>query len=207
MEWSGGLAVCLPYTRGPTAAEEIVQFVDGLLLSGGGDVSPLLYGEDARVRLRSLAVERDEWEISLINAVLALEKPLLAICRGVQVLNVALGGTLHQDISALGAGLTHEGEGCSHPVDLERSSRLRRIVGRDRLIVNSSHHQAINRTGRSLSIAARSPDGIVEAVELSGEAFALGVQWHPERSYMEDPASREIFRDFIRACAISRKGI
>lgn len=198
---SGGLAVCLPTSEGEGCVEELMRFLDGLMLSGGGDLDPRIYGMEPQAVIRNPSPKRDEWEISLVNAAIEAGKPLLAICRGVQVLNVALGGTLHQEISSLNTGIGHEGEGCSHFVDLAGPSRLRRIVGLDGLRVNSSHHQAIDQLGHDLVVVGRSRDGLIEAVEHRDRPFVIGVQWHPERSYEVDPASRSIFRAFIRECA------
>lgn len=149
---------------------------DGLLLTGGTDVDAALYGQPKGPRTQQPDCARDGMEQSLLAAALASGKPVLAICRGLQALNVHLGGTLHQHIE----GHQRAGENNAHAVEVVVETNLSVIAGAGRHEVNSRHHQAVDRIGDGLIVSARSEDGIVEALELPGHPFALAVQWHPE---------------------------
>jgi len=173
--------------------EGVLRMCSGLVLTGGGDVAPARYGQQPTEHLKFVSDERDELELAAIGAANAAGLPILAICRGMQVLNVALGGSLVQDIPAMVEGaLAHSVEDPryepAHPVEVAAGSRLAAIVGAGRTEVNSRHHQALAELGTGLVVTARAPDGIVEAVELPRERFVLGVQWHPE-----DMAGRGVF--------------
>jgi putative glutamine amidotransferase len=189
-------------------AGPMLDRVDGLLLSGGEDVDPARFGATPHPALGPVHTERDAWELALVLAARERRTPTLAICRGVQLLNVALGGTLVQDIP--GERPSPIGHQCSehravrvHPIELEPDSRLARALGpateaddgsRD---VNSSHHQSIDCPARSLRIVARAPDGIVEGVETEGDWWVLGVQWHPEELVdTPEPWDRGLFAAF-----------
>ncbi len=199
---AGAMPVILP--SAPELVDEMVDEIDALLLSGGEDVNPLIYGASPFHNVRSLDPIRDEFEIKLIRKILEVKKPILAICRGIQVLNVSLGGTLIQDISSQVKGsIKHDWDRKSYPpwtpvhkVFVEEGSLLHEVVGRTVLEVNSYHHQAVLETGEGLKTSARSEDGIIEAVEME-EGFVLGVQWHPEG--MRDEPSRRLFRALVRA--------
>ena len=197
---AGGLPVIAPPTD-PAAAEELIATVDALLLTGGEDIDPSWYGAVASPNLGRVAASRDAWEIALTRAAAARRLPVLAVCRGIQVLNVALGGTLLQDIPSDRPGsLRHEQDGDraerTHRVHLAGGSRLAAILGPDPL-VNSMHHQAIDAEATALSIVGTSPDGIIEAVESPEERWwAVGVQWHPEEL---DGADARIFAAFVDA--------
>lgn len=182
---AGLIPVLLPpvydsFTAGPT-----LDRVDGLLLTGGGDVDPAFYGTTPRHEIRGLSRARDESEIALIHAAKAMRLPTLAICRGIQIMNVAFGGTLVQDIAKDWPGsLAHDAPSRasrSHGVSLESDSLIAKAVKSTRFDVNSLHHQSIDKLGEGLRITGRSPDGIVEAAESADpDWWALGVQWHPE---------------------------
>ncbi len=199
---AGATPMILPSV--PELADEIANEIDALLLSGGEDVNPLIYGEPPSHNIRSLDPIRDEFEVKLIRRITAARKPILAICRGIQILNVSLGGTLIQDISSQVKGsIKHDWDRKSYPpwtpvhkVFIEEGSLLHRIVDRTVLEVNSYHHQAVLRPGEGLKTSAKSEDGIIEAVERE-KGFILGVQWHPEG--MSDEPSRMIFRALIQA--------
>lgn len=197
---AGGLPVIAPPTD-PAAAEELIGTVDALLLTGGEDVDPSWYGAVASPRLGRVTASRDAWEIALTRAAAARCLPVLAVCRGIQVLNVALGGTLLQDIPTDRPGsLGHEQDGSrsdrTHPVHLVDGSRLAAILGPAPL-VNSMHHQAVDARATALTIVGTSPDGVIEAVESPDEAWwAVGVQWHPEEL---DGADARIFAAFVDA--------
>ena len=197
---AGGLPLIAPPTD-PDAAPELVASVNGLLLTGGEDVDPTWYGAAAHSRLGRVTAIRDGWEIALTRAAAARRLPVFAVCRGIQVLNVALGGTLLQDIPSDWPGaLRHEQEegrgDRTHPVRLAAGSRLATILGRDPM-VNSMHHQAIDTGATALTVVGTSPDGIIEAVESADAGWwAVGVQWHPEEL---DGADLRLFAAFVAA--------
>ena len=189
IEKAGGEAVLLP----PDSEEEL-EGIKGLLLAGGGDVDPSFYNEQDEGS-NNIDRERDEWEIELIEKFREEGKPILGICRGIQVLNVALGGSLHQDIQGHSCGK----ELC-HLIKIKEVSLLYEILGGYvQIEVNSSHHQAIKDLASSLEATAWSEDGYIEAVEGKGEEFLLGVQFHPER-LIKNEVFLNIFKSFINAC-------
>jgi putative glutamine amidotransferase len=178
----------------------------GLLLSGGDDVAPELYGQEPHPKLEVVDRARDEFELALARAAVARGMPVLGICRGAQVMGVALGGELIQDIpSQVGGAQTHRSASkqapARHEVRIAEGSLLSRIVGARSMVVNSYHHQGAARFGNGLRPVAWSSDGVVEAVELVGHAFVLGVQWHPERMWRRAPRQRRIFSTFVAAAA------
>ncbi len=170
----------------------------GLVLIGGPDVDPDLYGAAPHPRTDRPRRHRDDWEMALCRAALAADLPVLAVCRGIQLLNVTLGGTLHQHLEEVvghRGHLTVEGQMSRNPVVVATRSRLAQVVG----VATTGlchHHQALDRIGAGLAVTARAPDGTVEAVELPDRRFVLGVQWHPE----EDPSDKRIFEAFVESC-------
>jgi len=190
VEQAGGIAVLLP-PGAPGDARALLDRLDGLVLSGGADVDPALYGQAPRPELGRVVRERDDFELALCREAVRRDVPILAICRGQQVLNVATGGTLLQDIPSVVLGaLDHDPPAerweAVHDVRVLQGTRLREILGRDLVRVNSFHHQAIERLGKGLVACARSvEDDVVEGVELPGRRFVLGVQWHPEAFWRE----------------------
>jgi putative glutamine amidotransferase len=221
LEEAGALSLTAPATTSRQVLAECVRRCDGVLLTGGDDVEPRLYanGLPAKVR-RTVAVtpdggDRDFRELLLIDEVFRQRKPLLAICRGHQLLNVALGGALVADIpSQVPRAVNHrrfdKRNEAVHEVCLTAGSLLAKITGRQKLAVNSTHHQAVGRVAAPLRAVAASRDGLVEGLELRPEAahwlpFLLGVQFHPERLADRYAEHRAIFRVFTRACARRRK--
>lgn len=179
---AGAVPVLLPPVDAAGAAASAIDGLDGLLLTGGADVDPAVYGAEAEPKTRGLRPDRDRWEAALLRAALARDLPVLAVCRGAQMLDVALGGTLHQHVPDV---VGHEGHmaevgqyGPIH-VKLHPGSRLAGILG-DEADVRCHHHQAIDRLGEGLEVSATTDDGLVEAVEAPGHRFVVGVQWHPE---------------------------
>lgn len=174
---------------------------DGLLLPGGADVNPKLYGEEPIPECGKPNIFRDNLEMEAISIWLKTEKPLLAICRGMQILNVALGGTLYQDIKSLQeekhSDILNKNKG-NHEIEISRQSLLHSIVERENLWVNSLHHQAVRKLGKGLIATSYSLDKFIEAIEIDGHPFALGVQWHPEHMGKIDE-QRKIFEAFIKA--------
>jgi putative glutamine amidotransferase len=178
------------------------------MLTGGGDVDPSLFGEAAHPATYEVDRQRDEMEIALARWALRDDKPLFAICRGIQVMNVALGGSLVQDLPTQWPNaLPHSGSQhglprheAAHSVTIEPDTRLARILGATRVPVNSFHHQAINRLAEGLRIVARADDGVIEAVEAPHRRYYLGVQWHPEDMAPERADMMRLFREFVAAC-------
>jgi putative glutamine amidotransferase len=180
---ANGLAVLV--TPGEAEPEALLERLDGLVLSGGGDLDPSSYGAGPHARTYSVSPERDALEIALLRGALERSLPTLAICRGMQILNVALGGDLHVHLpDVVGESIAHRSsqtEAAAHPVRLEAGSRLAQRLGSAELAsVPSWHHQALNRLGAGLRPVAWAPDDVIEAVELRGEARLVAVQWHPE---------------------------
>lgn len=204
---AAGAAPCLvPTSLGADAAAALLDRVDGLLLTGGGDPDPRHWNEEPHPKMGFVEPARDETEIRLIGAALERGLPILGICRGVQILNVALGGTLvqHLDPAEIEGMVQHEvagwPDGAGHSVTLEPDSRLAALAGGPRARVTSSHHQAVGRVGEGLVVAARAPDRVIEALEHPGEPFVVAVQWHPERTAGADAFSDALFAAFVDAC-------
>jgi putative glutamine amidotransferase len=207
LEAAGGTPVLVHPAMAGGELEDLKARLAGIVLSGGGDVDPSLYREPRHPKTAGVSAERDALEVGL--AVWAAERgvPLLAICRGIQVLNVALGGTLVQDIpSEPRKYLVHDSSGgrgdAVHPVKVEPGTVLAGALGGTGIDANSFHHQAIRAPGRGLKVVALAPDGIVEGVEMPGaRAFLLAVQWHPEEMTPRDAPSVSLFRRFLSSCA------
>jgi putative glutamine amidotransferase len=202
----GGIPVILPNAGAPDDARVLLDRLDAVLLSGGYDVAPDRFGEEMLNETVEVDPERDQAELDLIYTVLDRDMPVLAICRGIQLLNVAMGGSLIQDIpSQVDTSLCHSQKAerslATHPVRVEPGSKLGEIVGRETLDVNSFHHQAVKRVAEGLVVTAAAPDGIVEAVEAAGARFVVAVQWHPEEMVEKDDAAKRIFTAFVRAAS------
>lgn len=182
---AGGIATLLPpQPVDDRIADRVVGSLDGLVITGGRDVDPAAYGHDRHPTTDDPARDRDEWEFALLRAALRNHLPVLGICRGAQVLNVALGGTLHQHLPDVISHNRHQqGKGVfsTSTVDTISGTRLAGLIG-EHAQVQCYHHQAIDRLGDGLSVSATDADGVIEAVELPGEDFVLAVQWHPEES-------------------------
>jgi putative glutamine amidotransferase len=190
--------------------EQALAGIGGLMLTGGDDVAPSRYGEEAHPTVVEAEAGRDEFEIGLINSARARQLPILAICRGVQMLNVACGGTLIQDIpSQVTGALAHSlpvppnlAYSLAHEVWVEKDSLLSKLM-RERLAddtceVNSRHHQAVKDVARGFRVSATAPDGVIEAIEDPAAAFCLGVQWHPE-NFFRTGEFRSLFEGFVEA--------
>ncbi len=206
---SGGLPVVIP--PGPEhVLRATLARLDGLLLPGGGDIEPIRFGEAPHPALGQVQPELDDLELTLCRWALAEGKPILGICRGIQVMNVAAGGTLYQDIpSQYRTDINHSPERTlprgyiAHEIVVDTRSRLAHLVGDRPLPVNSWHHQAIMSLGRGLVVSAHAPDGIIEGVELPDHPFAIGVQFHPEDLYQAHERVRWLLVGFIEACRSS----
>jgi putative glutamine amidotransferase len=205
---AGGEPVVISLGRSSAELEHISRTLDAILLSGSpADLEPSLFHADRHPQSAPSDPDRERTDFALLEHAFAQSKPVLAICYGIQSLNVFLGGTLVQDIpSELGASIEHEWEDeqgapeTFHPVLIEHGSQLAQIAGGAEARVNSSHHQSILRLGRDLRVVARANDQVVEAVEWTGSAqWVIGVQWHPERMADKDPLARDLFRTLIEA--------
>ena len=205
VEQTGARVRVLEVTESP---RKVIDEVDGILLTGGGDVDPVFYREERHPATDDAEPGRDEFEIDLARRALAEDVPLLAICRGAQVLNVAAGGTLVQDIpSIVDSDLTHavsepKNVEC-HDIRVEPGSKLSRILGPAveaacSCRVNSRHHQSVGRPGDGLAVSATAADGVVEAIEAPAARFCIGVQWHPE-NFWETGEFRPLFERFVEA--------
>ena len=185
----------------PEQAVQDALTCDGLLLPGGGDMDPKFYGQARIPACGEPNLLRDAAEPLLLRAFLAADKLVLGICRGIQVMNAVLGGDLYQDIKPF-EHLPHNDHWAKvHTVTVRRGTLLSRILGQDTVLVNSQHHQAVDRVAPGFTLAALSEDGIVEAIEKPDARFCLGVQWHPEWLSDADPAMQGLFDAFVNACS------
>jgi putative glutamine amidotransferase len=187
---------------------ELLSQCDGLLLTGGGDVDPQRFGqEDAGTDWSGVSGDRDRVELLLVHEANRLNLPIFGICRGIQVLAVAFGGTLIQDIplrlpdTPIRHSQAQPRRRVTHGVTVESQSRVAQIVGTHVLEVNSFHHQAVDQVPSPWRIVAQADDGVIEAIEHPGERFLVGVQWHPEDLVVDEPSARQLFEHFIQACA------
>lgn len=208
---AGGAPILIPSDLPEAGWRLLFDRLDGLLFTGGGDIAVQRYGGDFHPSLGGVDESRDELELGLARLAVERGKPFLGICRGLQVLNVALGGTLYSDIaSQLANALEHNAPGgdglpartrLMHPVTLRPASRLAQIAGAASLNVNSLHHQGIQTLAATLSAAASAPDGLLEAVEVTDHPFGLAVQFHPE--WLGDqPPIRRLWQAFVDACRV-----
>lgn len=196
-----GAGMCWVELSAPEQAVQDALTCDGLLLPGGGDMDPKFYGQARIPACGEPNLLRDAAEPLLLRAFLAADKPVLGICRGIQVMNAVLGGDLYQDIKPF-EHLPHNGHWAKvHTVTVRRGTLLSRILGQDTVLVNSQHHQAVDQVAPGFTLAALSEDGIVEAIEKPDAGFCLGVQWHPEWLSDADPAMQGLFDAFVNACS------
>lgn len=207
---AGGIPFLIPAQVTAPLAATLFERVDGLLFSGGGDVDPGCYQQSPQVdNLAGIQPERDQLEIALMQLAVERGKPFLAICRGHQVMNVATGGTLWQDLASQNPNtIRHDfyysddqlpRNYIAHYVRVDRDSRLYEILQTERVPVNSLHHQAVRQVSPQLTACGHAEDGVVEALEIPGHPFALGVQWHPEDLYRDQITARKLFAAFIQA--------
>ncbi len=208
---AGGIPVILPYPRfhahGPRQydIEGLTERVDGLLLSGGGDIDPTLFGEEPLPGLGQITPDRDRMEIELIQHFMEKDLPVFAICRGCQILNIAAGGTMFQDLYRQRRRLLQHFQHAprhhaSHFITIQTNTLLHTITGLDVYKVNSFHHQAVKDPAPDFIASATSRDGVIEAVESRRHRFVLGVQWHPENMTETDEMAQNLFEKFVEAC-------
>lgn len=206
LEAAGGLPIMIPSNISKETAHAIYERLDGVLLPGGGDIDPSYYKQEAHESVRFLDESRDSMELELTRWAVADDLPVLGICRGSQVLNVALGGSLIQDVpSMVDSTLTHPYQfpdprnKIAHPITVAAESRLAGILGETQLEVNSLHHQSVDMLAPGVVPVAYSPDGVVEAIEMPDKYFVVAVQWHPEDLVGDDPRMRQLFTGLVEA--------
>ncbi|SFA83874.1 putative glutamine amidotransferase [Lentibacillus halodurans] len=207
---AGGIPIVIP--NGTNDMPEVwTSICDGLILSSGEDIDPNSFQENPDPKLQKINVNRDEIEMALVHHALKQKKPIFAICRGITLLNVALGGTVIQDIETKAPHaikhyqLAGRSE-ATHDIQIEYGSRLYELVNRSEIRVNSMHHQAIDMLASGLKVTAVTPDGMIEAVEAIDESSSLfmGVQWHPEEMASDDPTMQKLFKAFVNECTNSQ---
>jgi putative glutamine amidotransferase len=204
---AGGAPVILPITKDESTLVFYAETLDGFLFTGGDDIDPSIYGQAPLPECGAPFPERDEMEIALFHIAFKMDKPMLGICRGLQLLNVVLGGSLYQDIPTQiesGVFVNHNQNPPydipSHTVKLVSGELLSNLFGADEIHVNSSHHQGIRNLARGAAILAESPDGLVEAFRFPGKRLILAVQWHPEMMPDSEEQRLKIFSHFTQAC-------
>jgi putative glutamine amidotransferase len=201
--WAGGLPLLIPTTGDREIVREYVARVQGILLPGSPtDIEPKHYGASAHTKLGKLYPERDTTDFAILDSVEQTDLPLLGICFGIQSLNVHRGGSLVQDIPAMvKSSVCHDADDekppARHIVRIEDGSLMAQLAGRSEIEVNSYHHQSVGTPGRNLRPVAFAPDGVIEAVEDTTGRFIVGVQWHPERGWKDDPLAKGLFTAFI----------
>ena len=207
VESAGGLPILIPMLTDLRNLEDLLPRLDGILFSGGIDMQPSLYGESKHEETDEFDPQLDEFEIAVANWALQEDIPILGVCRGMQLLNVVLGGNLYQDIASQRAdALEHRRRdlprtALTHAVMVEAGSMMERVLGTRELWINSLHHQAVKEPGRGVHISGRAEDGIAELLEVPGHRFLLGVQGHPEEIYGQVDAFSQLFAAFVHACA------
>jgi putative glutamine amidotransferase len=199
---AGGYPVILPCVEDPEAVDGALAMVDGILVAGGPDIDPHYFGEEPEPGLGDVVPAMDAFEVPLIQGAIRQGIPVLGICRGEQVLNVALGGKLFQDIKP--GKIMHQQKAPryhrSHRVDVVDRTRLGGLIGAGEHLVNSFHHQAVSELGKGLIVTAAAPDDTIEGVELPGDLFVVGVQWHPECFDNLPDGHQALFRGFVEEC-------
>jgi putative glutamine amidotransferase len=203
---AGGIPLLIPLGLSDEDLQTVFERIDGVLLPGGGDIEPEYYNGRAHIKMWGIDGERDRTEFFMVRTAVEQQKPILAICRGIQVLNVALGGTLWEDIPTLVPhAIVHDNlpgqprSHLSHTVDIQPGSLLARQLNQTTTWVNSLHHQAVRDLAPGLVATACSPDGLIEAAEAPNHPYALGVQWHPENLIHDDPNMLSLFKGLVEA--------
>lgn len=198
IEMSGGTPLALPILNNEESIKTIAQAIDGLILSGGGDIHPSYYGEDVMAKIYPTPHDRVDFELSLLKEVMKKRKPILGICYGMQLINVAMEGNLYQDIKRqVPRSRDHRK---NHSIKILPETRLSKIMdGVEAIVVISTHHQAIKEIGKNLTITAEADDGIIEAIEMEDYPLLIGVQWHPEKE-IGDSFTKKLMSSFIKTC-------
>ena len=206
IEKAGGLPLLLPYVTDFESFGRFAKICDGFFFTGGADIEPRRYGEETKTYCGPVSYFRDEVEFKAFNEIIKTDKPILAVCRGAQLVNVALGGTLYQDIpSETDTPILHrqtaDKDKPSHRVNILNDTPLFSLIGKEEMLANSFHHQAIKKLGEGLKVMATADDGIIEAVYHTEKSYLMAYQWHPERLCNNDLCNYLIFLDFIKACS------
>lgn len=203
---AGGVPILLP--PGELNSDKILKIIDGLIFSGGGDIDPALYGGSSHPTISRVDSERDAFELTLAKKVLQNETPVLGICRGSQLLNIATGGDLVAHVpDEYGLKVIHDSENSGsseHLVQIVQKSKLAQIIGLTELSVVSKHHQALRTVSPNWCVVAHAPDGVIEALEYKHHPWIIAVQWHPELS-LDDPKNQRIFQALIEAATIRKR--
>lgn len=207
---AGALPVLLPVDDDGQVSTSYLEYIDGLLLPGGGDVDPLWFGQEPKPGTGAIFPERDQGEIRLVQEAEKRDLPVLGICRGVQIINIALGGDIYQDLKELPSALKHMQEAPrwypTHSVRIEGGTLLAQAYPAAERRVNSFHHQAVKNLAPGFKACAWAADGVIEAIESPGHRFLLGVQWHPECMWDRDPFAQDLFLRLTRACLAQGAG-
>jgi len=203
IEKAGGTPIVLPYCETESVLDNFVRLCDGFCFAGGSDINPARYGEEKKETCGDIIEPRDDFDFRAFNKILKTDKPILGICRGAQLINVALGGTLYQDIpseihTTINHRQTEADDFRSHEVEILSGTPLAELLCENHIPVNSFHHQAAKKLGDGLVPMARAEDGIIEASYLPSHRYLRAIQWHPERLY--DEFSGMIFKDFVGRC-------
>lgn len=204
---AGGIPVVLPLELEEPDLQQLVSILDGFLFTGGPDVHPFLFGEETHAHCREVSAKRDSLELALLRLVMEAKKPILGICRGIQLINIGLGGTIYQDIPSQFLQtfpVAHKQPFPyavpSHSVSVVCKTKLADLCQSSVIKVNSMHHQAIKDLAVGCIVSGTGPEGIIEAIEMPDYPFLLGVQWHPEYLWSQDPAAANLFLEFVKAC-------
>jgi len=205
IELCGGLPIMLPLTTDEVELDQCLDMCDGLLFTGGHDVSPTIYGETPKSTCGVACEDRDKMEYYLLHQAVEKDIPVFGICRGIQFINAALGGTLYQDLPTEHASniehhMTFPYDKPQHVVEVLDNTYIAEVIGKGYHNVNSYHHQAVKDVAPGLVVGAVSEDGLVEEVEMPGKRFLMGVQWHPEFSYLVDENAQKLVQAFVDAC-------
>ena len=201
---AGGIPVILPLKADSEDLKQLVETLDGFLFTGGPDIHPFYFREETHEKCGNVSPERDQMELSLLPLVMAAKKPVLGICRGIQIMNVAAGGTLYQDLEIEGKFEHHFGDKYPrnypwHDLKIEKGSILEEIYGKTEIRINSFHHQAVKDPGKDIEIIAKSADGVPEAIVQKNHPFSVAVQWHPEMMY-DSEEQLKLLKAFVDAC-------
>lgn len=205
IEDNGGVPVMLHITNNDEIIDEYLNMIDGMFFTGGSDISPLIFGEEPIIGLGEIEYDRDEFEIKLYNKAAEKNIPMLGICRGMQLMNVAAGGTVYQDIYSQRPGTNSHspkiefGGNEYHSVSIKENTMLYEILKTNEIKTNSYHHQAVRDAAEGYTATAYAKDGIIECIESTNLNFAIGVQWHPEVMYDRYPIFSNLFKAFINA--------
>lgn len=210
VESSGGIPIVIPYTGNEETLSRYIEICDGVLFSGGCDIEPKKFGEEKKETCGVIQLFRDKLELSFFKRAYETKKAIMGICRGIQLINVALGGTLYQDIpTEIETDIPHRQKVAknlpSHEVKIISDTPLMELIGSERMSANSFHHQSIKALGEGLEVMALADDGIIEAVYYAGENYIRGYQWHPERLFETNGDNAALFDNFIAACKENKK--